>query len=229
MISKFLSLILSFTLTIPVYSAVSMQIEKVYMKGDGCSLDDSAIVISPESSVVSVLFGAFQLSYPPLIAGPTGPKNFKNCDITLMVKTLKNTKIKTLDINFDLRGFAYLETGVNVNLTSRAFSVSRTSSGSSIQQTTMARHKLLLKKFIGKRGEHPPIESDFVIETQNQLKKPFLCTTKTSDKWRIVIKNKAMMMATGRAFHNNSIADFLIDSQDTSSKVQFKVTSAPCQ
>jgi hypothetical protein len=207
-----------------------IEIEKVSLRGDGCKKYEVAPVLSPQKTVLSVLFDNFAMTLPNEPGSPLGPKTFKNCDINLYIKSQKGVEITKLDIKYDLRGFLFLEPGLNATFTARALSVWRPSPRTGrLRRVYVRRGHLANESWGGGQRRDVDVFKDWTIESTTSISEPFQCTTDEAETWRIVIKNSAMMIANGRGIMDQSFGEFYLDTADFKSRVHFNIEHRSCE
>jgi hypothetical protein len=216
----------------PVLSEEDLTIKKVSLRGDGCKEYETATSLSPGKTKLSVIFDNFILNLPHAKRSPLGPKAFRSCTISLYLSVKKGIKITNLDINYDLRGFIYLEQGLSTNISAKALSIYRPVQvgNRKIYRTAFSKRGFLFRKHWAntKAGSDELVE-DFALNHTTSIADPFSCTTSEEDTWKIVIKNNAMMIANGTGIRNKSIGELVVDTADFKSGIQFKISHQPCQ
>lgn len=109
--------LLTMTLLIGQAVANDVYISQVFLIGNGCSDDDTFVVLSPDEKTLSLLFENFYIDSS--VTGPRGPRSSvarKSCDMQISISVPHNKRVAIKKI--DYRGYAYIPSNSSIRFMS---------------------------------------------------------------------------------------------------------------
>lgn len=93
--------------------AGNFEFQNIRVGGSGCPSDTTQIVTAPDLSAASLIFQGFE-SHVPTAANPKGGTSISllNCNVFLDIKLPAGQKLESLEVSYDMRGHAFLDSGV---------------------------------------------------------------------------------------------------------------------
>ncbi len=167
---KHLITALSFTLSLSAMAA-DFKLQNIRVGGVGCPTEETTIVLAPDSSSASLIFSQFESRVPVLNAGPKVSRNIStlNCNIFLDVQVPAGIKLDSLEVSYDMRGFATLDRGVQGSF--KSFLVSKSGLGTESQGSRNP--EVLAEKLWSNTFSDQ--EEDFTVSSTKSIAIPSQC------------------------------------------------------
>ena len=199
------------------------EITKVSLRGDGCKNYEPSKVLSTDQTQLSVLFDDFNVTYPPRLAS-TGPSDYRMCNIGINFVTQKNIKITKLEVEYDLRGYTYLQPGIDVNLMASIISITKKKNGENKYSPVATKTENLIAKKWGHPKAEFDVDESWTIQESKTIDAPFTCVKDDQTNWQISINNRMMLYAHSKAFQNKHVGQVYVDTADFKSRIKLKAT-----
>lgn len=213
---------LTTTLASSLYAA-DFQLQNIRVGGTGCPSELTQIILAPDSSSASLIFSQFESRVPNLESGPKVQRNISNlnCNIFVDVKIPSGVRLDSLEISYDMRGFATLDRGVQGSF--KSFLVSRNGLGTEQQ----GRNPQLLAEKIWS-NTFSSQEEDFTVSAIKSIPIPSQCGRgSNSDIVTLRLQNTlASQIMSG--FENQSQGSITMDTSDFKGGLKIRANTSSC-
>jgi hypothetical protein len=218
---KILSALSLALLSTTLYGA-DFQLQNIRAGGTGCPTETTQIVLAPDSSAASIIFAQFESRVPNLAVGPKVQRNIStlNCNIFLDIKVPAGTKLDSIDISYDMRGFATFDKGVQGSF--KSYLMSKTGLGT--EQNSRNPELLTDKSWTNSQDSQ---EEDFTITTAKTLMASSQCGQGPSDIVSIRLQNtlSSQILAGAQAQNQGSIT---MDTSDIKGGLKLRAHGSAC-
>lgn len=206
--------------------AENFQFQNIRVGGTGCPSDVTQIIMAPDSTSASILFQQFESHVPAVVENPKATPYFSilNCNVFLDIKIPAGQKLESLEINYDLRGHAFLEPGVSGNF--RSYIISSNGLGTERSQGG----QLLQQKEWLLTGVDQ--EEDFIVQATKSLQIHSDCNGgESNERSRVSIHLQHQLGSQiNRGYErSNTSGTITVDSSDLSGGIRFKATTSTCR
>lgn len=204
--------------------AESIQFQNIRVGGTGCPSDITQIITAPDLSSASILFQSFESHVPAVILNPKSTPyiSILNCNVFLGIKLPKDQKLDALEINYDMRGHAFLDRGVSGNF--KSFLISSNGLGTERSQGP----QLLQEKIWSNTGIAQ--EEDFLVQATKSLSIQSQCNTGAStDIVSIHLQHQLGSQIQGGYERSNASGTITMDSSDFKGGLRFRAYTSSCR
>jgi hypothetical protein len=209
-------------MTTSLYAA-DFQLQNVRVGGLGCPSESTQIVLAPDSSAASIIFAQFESRVPNLDAGPKVQRNISmlNCNIFLDVKVPAGVKLDSLEVSYDMRGYATFDRGVQGSF--KSFLVSKTGLGT--EQGSRGAELVTEKNWANTRESQ---EENFTITSAKAISVPSQCARgSSSDVVSIRLQNTLSSQILA-GFESQSQGSITMDTSDIKGGLKLRANTSVC-
>ncbi|MFA6238629.1 MAG: DUF4360 domain-containing protein [Bacteriovorax sp.] len=143
--------------------AENIVLQNIRVGGTGCPMDITQIVTAPDLSSASIIFQSFESHVPAVLTNPKASPyiSILNCNVFVDIKLPANMKLDSLEISYDMRGAAILDTGVSGSF--KSFLISSNGMGTERSQRTQM---LQEKNWLNSGADQ---QEDFLVQSTKSL------------------------------------------------------------
>ncbi|HLE09766.1 MAG: hypothetical protein A2504_11385 [Bdellovibrionales bacterium RIFOXYD12_FULL_39_22] len=238
MCKKFIKMMVVFSgmllLTTSLGYAANMRFENPTLRGTGCRAGTSSVTTSPDGQVLTIIFDDFIAEVPQYkgendnneasadnpVAQSKGmiTLDHKVCNIAIPVVVPAGRVISALEVSSDFRGYTMTEEGAFAQFKSHLESWESGGGRNSANKDD----SFFLKKWRGMTDENWTVSQRTVIPIKGH------CIGHREDRVLLKLKNVIRAMDMSRTPGTRAHAMILLDSQDMSGLMTFKVKTAVC-
>jgi hypothetical protein len=203
--------------------AADFQLQNVRVGGIGCPSETTQIILAPDSSAASIIFQQFESRVPNLDSGPKVQRNISmlNCNIFLDVKIPAGVKLDSLEVSYDMRGFATFDRGVQGSF--KSYLVSKTGLGT--EQGSRGAELVTEKNW---SNTFQAQEEDFTITSAKAINVPSQCARgSATDVVSIRLQNTLSSQILA-GFENQSSGSITMDSSDIKGGLKLRANTSIC-
>lgn len=218
-------IMLTFSLSVLLVSIEKALAESAIMNirvgGTGCPSELTQIAMSPDQSSASIIFQQFESRVPNRESGPkVNPFiSILNCNVFADVSVPVNSRLEALEISYDLRGHAFLDTGVTGNF--KSFLISANGMGTERSRRT---------QLIAEKNWLSLVEEDFYIQTQQVMNLNGNCGIGSrSDTVTVHIQHQLASQIIRGYEHSGANGSITVDSSDIKGGIRLKAHVSQCR
>lgn len=203
--------------------AADFQLQNIRVGGSGCPSEMTQIILAPDASSASLIFSQFESRVPNLDPNPKVQKNINNlnCNIFIDVKVPAGIKLDSLEISYDMRGFATLDRGIQGSF--KSILVSRGGMGTESQ----SRNPELLAEKIWSNS-HSNQEEDFTVSSVKKISIPSQCGRgQSSDVVTLRLQNTLSSQILA-GFENRAQGSITMDTSDIKGGLKLRANASVC-
>lgn len=198
-------------------NAANFEFQNIRVGGTGCTPNTTQIVTSPDLTSASLIFQSFE-THVPTAPSPKGGTNihFLNCNVFLDIKLPDGQKLDSLEISYDMRGFANLDHGVSGSF--KSYLISSNGLG-----TERGRGNQLIqeKNWLNTRIDQT---EDFTISSTKVFPINSNCRDRNEDRVSIHLQHQL-----GSQIINGVQGTITMDSSDIKGGIRFKAFTSACR
>lgn len=217
------ALLIATSLMTQVMAAESVQFQNIRVGGLGCPSETTQIVLAPDQSSASIIFGQFEARVPQTVTSPKVNPNIAiiNCNIFVDVKLPQGLKLEALDLHYDMRGLTTLDPGVRGNFKSTLVE----KNGLGILHSRSP--ELLTEKSWNQTGALQ--DDDFIISTSKRLPLASACAMgQVSDVVTLRLQNSLTAQILS-GFENRAQGLVVMDSSDLRGGLKLSALVSNCR
>ena len=210
-------------MTASLYAA-DFQLQNIRTGGVGCPSETTSITLAPDSSAASIIFQQFESRVPVLDAGPKVQKSIStlNCNIFLDIKIPAGIKLDSIDVSYDMRGFATLDAGVQGSF--KSWLVSKSGLGTEVGGR--GPELLIEKNWANSRDSQ---EEDFTITAAKSIPTSSQCGTTSGLNIVSVRLQTTLASLILKGFENSSTGSITMDSSDVKGGLKLRAATSACR
>jgi hypothetical protein len=213
---------LSLTLMTSSLYAADFQLQNIRVGGIGCPSELTQIIVAPDASVASIIFQQFESRVPNLAGGPKVQRNISmlNCNIFLDVKIPAGIKLDSIELSYDMRGFATFDRGVQGSF--KSYLVSKTGLGT--EQGSRGAELVAEKNW---SNTYASQEEDFTITSAKSIAIPSQCARgSATDVVSIRLQNTLSSQIL--AGYENNQGSITMDTSDIKGGLKLRAYTSSC-
>ena len=217
-------LFLVFIILISNADAENLEFKNIKVAGSGCTSETTKIVMSADYSLASILFQSFESHVPSVIMNPKTIPNFSelNCNVFIELKLPTNSKIKSLEISYYLRGHTFLERGVIGYF--KSFIISGHGRDIERNQTVQLIEE---KSWLNSKIDQ---EEDFLIHSKKTIKIKSNCGRGiNNDIISIHLQHQLASQITEAYKNTNASGTITVDTSDMQEGIRLKAYAEVCK
>lgn len=212
------------SLTTKTALAANFEFQNIRVGGTGCPSEVTQIIFAPDKSSASIIFSQFAAVVPTNSTNPKVPLNIANhnCNMFLDIKIPLGVKLESLEVSYDMRGFATLDRGVVGSF--KSFLVSK--NGLGLEGQGRGAIETIQEKIWSNSSINQ--EEDFTISTSKTLRMPSTCArSRTGDTVTIRLQHtlESRILA---GFERVSTGSITMDTSDIKGGLNLKAITSFC-
>jgi len=204
--------------------SANLEIVGLRLGGLGCPTEKTQVAMAPDKSSASIIFDQFVASVPQTVIGPKASPNIHQlaCNMFLDVSIPAGFKIDSLDVQFDIRGNAILDTGVMGGF--RSFIMS--ANGGLIQRAN--RGPVIIEELVDQNILTDRI-FDFTLSKNKSMPVASNCSNGQQNIISFHIQNHLVTQITRGYENRNATGTMTVDSSDIKGGMILRATTSRCQ
>lgn len=214
---------LALLLTSSLYAA-DFKLQNIRVGGTGCPSELTSITLAPNASSASIIFSQFESRVPLSNTGPKVSRNISNlnCNVFLDVKIPAGVKLDSLEISYDMRGFALLDRGVKGSFNS--YLVSKAGLGT--EQLGRGVEMLAEKLWSNTSSTQ---EEDFTVSAKKKILIPSQCARGNGSDIVSIRLQHTLASQILAGFENAAQGSITMDTSDIKGGLQIRPATSNCR
>ncbi|MDO9182147.1 MAG: DUF4360 domain-containing protein [Bacteriovorax sp.] len=208
---------------ISLAKAENIRFENIRVGGTGCPSDVTQIIMAPDLSSASILFQSFESHVPVVVNSPKATPyiSILNCNVFLDIQLPKGQKLESLEINYDMRGHAFLDRGVNGNF--KSYMISTSGLGTERPQGVQLLQERNWSNISADQDE------DFTVQTtKNQSVQSQCSDGQNGNSVSIHLQHQLASQITSGFERTNASGTITMDSSDIKGGIKLRAITSTC-
>lgn len=216
------TLLFTSTISTSLYAA-DFQLQNIRVGGTGCPSELTQIILAPDASSASLIFSQFESRVPNQDPNPKVQRNISNlnCNIFLDVKIPAGVKLDSMELSYDMRGFATLDKGVQGSF--KSFLVSKAGLGTEIlgRNPELLAEKMWINVFSNQ-------EEDFTVSAVKKILIPSQCGRGSNADIVTLRLQNTLSSQIMSGFENQSQGSITMDTSDIKGGLKIRANTSSC-